>query len=387
MLRKILAVLLWMALTPAFAMTGERAKFREISKGVYVYIGKFNEANALAIVTSEGVILVDTGHSPPETRNLASEISKVTTQLIRYVIVTQNHGDHLGGAPFFIPGATLIVHQKVAKALVDMKPYQVKSWRSRFPERLQALSGATPLSQVISFPDRLIIELGGQRIETFHVPDEFNDGDIGVWLPASGILHAGFVGYKDRHPDLRPDFSHGTTLGMLKQLDTMIALKPTTVVPGHGPLATSRDLLTEVEYVLAARAKVQAMVNNGHTLKEIRDTFSMNEYAGWDLPDHFPIIAETIHRELLGLGPQRAALEDISISAKIDEITELGRFLNVTADDGTRIKLRISNETVVEGIASRAMLKAGMRLKGLYQKPEGLVPPLGFLLMEVTAIP
>ena len=314
MLRAILATLLWMTLAPAFAITGETAEFREISKDIFVYIGKQNEANAMAIVTSEGVILVDTGHSPPETRRLATEISKVTTQPIRYVIVTQNHGDHLGGAAFFVPGATLIVHQRVAKALSETKPYQIKAWRNRFPERAQTLSGATPMSQVISFPDRLVIDLGGQRIEAFHVPDEFNDGDIGVWLPASGILHAGFVGYKDRHPDLRPDFSHGTTLGMLKQLDAMIGLKPSIVIPGHGPLATSTDLRTEIEYVLAARVKIQAMVHKGLSIKEIRETFSMNEYEGWDLPDHFPIIAETIYRELMGLGPQRAAVEDLTIS-------------------------------------------------------------------------
>ena len=38
-------------------------------------------------------------------------------------------------------------------------------------------------------------------------------------------MHAGFVGYRDRHPDIRPDYSHGTTWGMLKQLEVLSALQ------------------------------------------------------------------------------------------------------------------------------------------------------------------
>ena len=257
MLRIFVAAFVWMAIVPVCAMTGDRPELRALAKDIYAYVGKRNEANAMAIVTSQGVVVVDTGNSPAETRNFAREISTVTSQPVRFVIVTQNHGDHLGGAPFFVPGATLIVHQKVADAMAAMKPYQIKAWRTRFPERAAQLLATTPLTQVTSFSDRLTLRLGDQRIELFHVVDAFNDGDIAVWLPDSKILHAGFVGYKDRHPDLRPDFSHGTSAGMLKQLEAMIALKPAMVVPGHGPIAETHDLITEVDYVLSARAKVR----------------------------------------------------------------------------------------------------------------------------------
>ena len=52
------------------------------------------------------------------------------------------------------------------------------------------------------------------------------------------MLHAAFVGYIRRHPDIRPDYSH-TTSGMLKELEALIALKPKVVVPAHGPSGTS----------------------------------------------------------------------------------------------------------------------------------------------------
>ena len=385
--RLALAALFAWLCAPARAMTGEAPEFRALAENVFVYVGKRNEANAMAIVTGQGVVVVDTGNSPAETRNFAKAIRAATSLPVQYVIVTQNHGDHIGGAPFFAPPATMIVHDKVAKALAEMKPWRIKAWRARFPERAGALESSAPLSSVISFPNRMSLRLGGVAMELFHVRDEYNDGDVAVWLPGLGILHAGFVGYKDRHPDIRPDYSHGTTAGMLKQLEAMIALKPKIVIPVHGPVSTADDLKVEVDYILSARAKVRAMMDRGLGIDAIRAGFDMREYAGWDLPDHFPLIAETIWREFRGEGPQRDAVAELPISGTIRAIAELGRFLTVVTDAGDELKLRISNETFVEGVADRALLKPGAKFSATYQKPEGVTPALGYLLMEVSFAP
>src|SRR6185295_11431771 len=123
----------------ARAITGEKAEFKKLAEGVYAYVGKLNDANAMAIVTPQGVVVVDTGNNQPESRNLMKSIQSVTAQPVRYVVITQNHGDHIGGTPLFSPPAQVIVHDKVARTLAAMKPYQIRSWRKRFPERAAAL--------------------------------------------------------------------------------------------------------------------------------------------------------------------------------------------------------------------------------------------------------
>ena len=82
-------------------------------------------------------MVVDTGNNPPETRLLQKFIRSVTDQPVRYVIITQNHGDHTGGTPLFAPPATVIVHDRVAKDWASWKPHQIKSWRTRFRERAE----------------------------------------------------------------------------------------------------------------------------------------------------------------------------------------------------------------------------------------------------------
>src|SRR5262249_18298218 len=76
----------------AQAITGEKAEFKEVADDVYAFVGKLNDANALVVVTAQGVVVVDTGNNPPETRLLQNFIKSVTSRPVRYVIITQNHG-------------------------------------------------------------------------------------------------------------------------------------------------------------------------------------------------------------------------------------------------------------------------------------------------------
>ena len=350
------------------AITPDKPEFRKLADDVYAYIGKVNDANALIVVTSQGVVVIDTGNNQPETRNILKNIQAVTKQPVRYVIITQNHGDHIGGTPLFSPPATVIMHERVAKDWKNWKPHLVKAWGKRFPEREAALKDFNPLDTVVTFNDRLTLNLGGKVLELIYVDDNYNPGDIGVWLPQSGVLHAGFVGYKERHPDIRPDYSHGTTWGMLKQLEAFIPLKPKLVVPGHGPLSDTKDLQAMIDYLMIARQRVRGMMDKGIPLAEMRKQFHMNEYKDWDRTAHLPVTAEAIERELRGEGPEIIPSTEKKMTGTIAKIQEEGRYLTVNSDTGQTLALRISNASDIEGISDRSHFKVGMKFSALYEE-------------------
>jgi cyclase len=369
----------------ALAVTGDKAEFRKVGDDVYAFVGKRNDANALVVVTAQGVVLVDTGNNPPETRILQGFIRSVTDQPVRYVVITQNHGDHTGGTPLFSPPANVIVHERVAKDWASWKPYQIKSWRKRFRERADALKSVHPIDTVLSFKEGMTLHLGGKTIDLIYVDDPYNPGDIAVWLPQSGVLHAGFVGYIDRHPDIRPDYSHGTTGGMLKQLEVLAALQPKVMVPAHGPLGDAKDLHALADYLLLARAKVRAMMAKGLPLEAITKGFHMNEYRGWDRENHFEWLAETVHRELRGEGPQIVAVSDREVKGTIVRAEDEGRRLVVKPDSDAELRLRITADTDIDGAATdRSQLRAGMKVEAKYQVPKGFNPALGYDVMEMA---
>ncbi len=360
------------------------AEFRKLAEDVYAFVGKRNDANAMVVVTAQGVVLVDTGNNPPETRILQNFIRSVTHQPVRYVVITQNHGDHTGGTPLFAPPANVIVHERVAKDWASWRPYQIKSWRKRFRERSGALEGVNPIDTVLSFKESMTLHLGGKTIELIYVDDPYNPGDIAVWLPQSGVMHAGFVGYIGRHPDIRPDYSHGTTAGMLKQLEVLSALQPRVMVPAHGPPGDAKDLHALTDYLLSARKKVRAMMAGGLSLAAITKDFHMNEYKDWDRENHFEWLAETLHRELRGEGPQIVAILEKEAIGTIVRVEDEGRRLVVKPPSGRDLRLRITADTDIDGAASdRSQLKAGMKLTAKYQVPEGFNAALGYDVTEM----
>lgn len=391
-MKGLLKVCLYVALglfaaTPGGAMTGDKPEFVKLADDVYAYVGKRNDANAMVIVTNQGVVLVDTGNNQPDTRDIAAKIKTVTDQPVRWVVISQYHGDHFGGSPYFTPPATLIVHDRVARELREMKPYQIKSWRKRFPERTRALEGLAPGNMMMSIPDRMTLDLGGKRIELIYVDDTYNIGDLAVWLPDAGVLHGSFAAYKDRHPDIRPDYSHGTTVTMLKQLEALLALKPRVVVPSHGPLSDMRDLQNMVDYLLLARQKVRVMMDKGTPLPDIIRQFHMNEYKDWDRASHFDWMAETIHRELQGLGPIKIKILDQDARGVITRVAEEGRYFSIDQGDGKELRLRVASDTNIEGVADRTALRVGQKVSASYQVPEGFNPALGYDIVEVTVAP
>jgi hypothetical protein len=81
----ILLILLFVPLG-AHAMTGDKAEFQKLADDVYAFVGKLNDANAMAIVTTQSVVVVDTGNNPPETRILQKFVQSVTIQQGRLIV-------------------------------------------------------------------------------------------------------------------------------------------------------------------------------------------------------------------------------------------------------------------------------------------------------------
>ncbi|HEX2761399.1 MAG TPA: hypothetical protein VHM27_12830, partial [Rhizomicrobium sp.] len=141
------------------------------------------------------------------------------------------------------------------------------------------------------------------------------------------------------------------------------------------------------DYLLLARQKVRAMMDRGMPLAEIEKKFDMHEYKGWDRDEHLSWTADTIYREVKGEGPAKSAMAEKSVKGAIAKATEEGRRLTLTLEGGKELRLRITSETDIEGVADRTQLKSGQKVSALYAEPQDGSAPLGYDVLELTVEP
>src|ERR1044071_8211566 len=96
-----LALILGVALAGAYAYAQQQPQPSKLNTiklkdGLYVIHNDYVPGNTTALVTNEGVVLVDDKFEVDHD-NIMAELKKVTTQPVRYVINTHHHGDHSGG--------------------------------------------------------------------------------------------------------------------------------------------------------------------------------------------------------------------------------------------------------------------------------------------------
>lgn len=85
------------------------AGVHKITENLYAYISENDSSsNSTFLITSEGILVVDTGLNEEEGRRLLAEIRKVSNLPVRYIVNTHYHPDHRGGNNVVGPGATVI---------------------------------------------------------------------------------------------------------------------------------------------------------------------------------------------------------------------------------------------------------------------------------------
>ena len=57
---------------------------KKLADGVYVHTGRGFESNAGIILTQEGVIVIDTGQNPYESRNVWATVRNLTSMPVRF---------------------------------------------------------------------------------------------------------------------------------------------------------------------------------------------------------------------------------------------------------------------------------------------------------------
>jgi len=171
----------------AVSTTGEagddQAKLHHISDGLYFLHDQVG-TNSVFLVTDEGVLVIDSQPHPDSARKLLDIIRDVTEKPVKYVIISQSHGDHyFGNSVFKEQGAQIISHRETAEVMAENFNYEVHQRTRRLTAKGFDIDEVALVMPDITFEEKLTIQLGKRTVELIHVGEGQNPGDTLILFP------------------------------------------------------------------------------------------------------------------------------------------------------------------------------------------------------------
>jgi cyclase len=276
----------------------------KLAEGVYAFVAPesktpFVSGNSLAVIGSDGVLVVDSTNLPSLARRMIGDIRKLTDKPVRVLVNTHWHPDHLMGNAAYqeaFPGISIVsttAMREIAdsqvpayfeqtlgtagKATTDTLRKMLESGKkpngtdigaedrefyelelSDYELWAAEAKGARYIAPTVTFDREMTVRLGQRDVRLMFLGRGNTAGDAVVYVPDAKVIATG---------DLLVGPTPYATASFLREwvvvLDQMMKLDVATVVPGHGPVEhdwqhamTVRTLLqTVVDQVDRAVAK------------------------------------------------------------------------------------------------------------------------------------
>lgn len=193
-------------LSPAIASAQDLGpRIKTVAPGVYVYNADPIESNCTIIMTNEGVVLIDSGHNPPDSRAVAAAVKKLTPLPVRMIINTEPHADHTSGHFVFSPPAIIVAANGARKSMTDaFLPKRFDKEKAASKEFAKAAEGFRLVTPHVEYHGSATINVGERTFELFHMPEVHSESDSAIWLPKERILFAAASISVGRVNNLRP---------------------------------------------------------------------------------------------------------------------------------------------------------------------------------------
>jgi len=266
---------------------------RELAPHVYLLHG--SGGNTLASIGPDGTLLVDSEFAQVAPK-LKEALARLNAGNVKYVISSHYHVDHTGAnAAFHEDGATIVGQENCRLRMTQSRANLITGKISP-----PAPSASWP---TLTYEHRITLYMNGEEIEGTYKQPSHTDTDTIVYFHNANVVHMGDVFVNNLYP-LIDIASNGTINGYFPVIDAVLARinDKTQVVPGHGPLATKRELKAYRDMLQTVRDRVAAAVAVGKTLEEIeasKPTREFDQQYATDRVDGIGFTA-TVYQSLTG---------------------------------------------------------------------------------------
>src|SRR5262245_22584359 len=228
--------------------------------------GTFSGGNVAVFVTDAGVTLIDTKLATWG-QQLLDAVKKVTSKPVTRIINTHTHGDHTGNDDKFGATVEIVAHENTKANMEKMDAF--KGEKAQFlPKKV--------------YKDKMTIGSGKDRIDLYYFGAGHTNGDTFVVFPELRILHTGdMFAWKDGPFCDRTN--GGNCIALPQTLAKVVAgiKNIDTIIPGHSPMMTPKDLQDFQRFTADLAAHAQAANRAGKSVDEAFAGFDVSKYPGY----------------------------------------------------------------------------------------------------------
>jgi cyclase len=290
----------------------------EIAEGVWAYLqpdGGWGWSNAGLITGDGSSLLVDTLFDLRLTAEMlqAMRSTSPAAQRIDTVVNTHANGDHCYGNSL-LGDAQIIATARCAEEMQELPPAAMAAMlrsadelgaAGQFVQRIFSPFSFEDVPLTLPtrlFEDRLDLHVGGRAVSLLEVGPAHTAGDAVVHLPEAGIVFTGDILFHGGHPIVWA----GPVANWIAACDRVLALRPSVVVPGHGPLATPAALMDLKEYFTLLTSEARARYEAGMSPLDAARDIDLGPYSGWSEAERVVANVHALYRDFGDASPADA---------------------------------------------------------------------------------
>ncbi len=222
------------------------------------------------VVTSDGVVIIDTPQLPSKAVAMREEVLKKGP--VRFLINTENHIDHIFGNHYFAALCPVICQdyslENFWTPIRGMSPYAfaLEVVKQDDPQGLALMPSEEEVRvslPTITFRKRLTLRVGNTILEVIHTPGH-TKGQTSIYLPQEKVIFVGDNVFCECQTWLQacdPD-------AWLRSLDFLKTLEVDYIIPGHGPVCNKDYIPKQSAFIREWVAAVAAGIARGWSKEE-----------------------------------------------------------------------------------------------------------------------
>jgi cyclase len=272
----------------------EDPRFVELADGVHAMLSPLLMSNCTIVIAAEGVLIVDAPFARQVVEAVQAYVRRLTPRPIRWVVSSHYHGDHILHLGAFAPPAQVLGHVRNRENIARYGESERAHFRARLPEQAAEYSVVPIVLPDLTYTDALSLHLGAREVRLWHPGPAHTSGDTVVFLPGERLAVVADLLFSGSFPIARS----ADLAGWIAALDELQAMELDTIVPGHGPISTRRELGEMRDYLVAVREAVRPYAEAGAPLQRALAEIRLDRYASWVHPDRVPQAIERAYAEL-----------------------------------------------------------------------------------------